>query len=45
MIPLSALSIHTYTENDIIRDALKHLSFIIATVLVFFALNAFASSA
>jgi hypothetical protein len=45
MIPLSALFIHTYTENDITRDALKHLSLIIATVLVFFAFNAFAPSA
>jgi hypothetical protein len=44
-IPLSALSIQTYTENDITRDALKNFAIILAASLLFFALNAFAPSA
>ena len=44
-IPFSVLSIYTYTENDITRDALKNLAIIIGGTLLFFVLNAFAPSA
>ncbi|GJI89801.1 hypothetical protein [Duganella hordei] len=44
-IPLSVLSIYTYTENDITRDALKSLAIIVCGTVFFFALNAFAPSA
>lgn len=44
-IPLSVLSIYTYTEGDITRDALKNLLVIVSTVFAFFIFNAFSPSA
>jgi hypothetical protein len=44
-IPLSVLSISTYNENDITRDALQNLAIIMSGTVLFFALNAFAPSA
>jgi hypothetical protein len=44
-IPLSAISIQTYTDGDITRDALKNLLVILAVVFGFFILNAFSPSA
>lgn len=44
-IPLSVLSIYTYTENDITRDALKHFGIILGISILFYAVNAFAPSA
>ena len=44
-VPMSALSIYTYTRDDITREALKNTLWVLAgTVFVFF-LNAFAPSA
>lgn len=44
-IPLSVLLISTYTENDIIIDAFKHILIILTISVFFFAINAFAPSA
>lgn len=43
-IPLSAMSIYTYTEGDITRDALKNLLVILVVVFGFFIFNAFSPS-
>jgi len=43
-IPLSVLSINTYNENDITRDALGHFIVILSLSILFFAINAFAPS-
>lgn len=44
-IPLSVLSISTYVERDITRDALKNLMIISLIVILFYILNAFSPSA
>lgn len=44
-VPLSVTSIHTYTENDIMREALKNFTVVVGATIVFFAINAFAPSA
>lgn len=45
IIPFSVLSITTYTENDITRDALTHLGIVLVFSVLFYAINAFAPSA
>ena len=44
-VPLSAVSIYTYTDGDITRDALSNLLIILAVVFAFFVLNGFSPSA
>lgn len=44
-VPLSAVSIYTYTDGDITRDALSNLLIISAVVFAFFVLNGFSPSA
>lgn len=44
-VPLSALSINTYIDGDITRDALKNLAIISLIVVLFYMLNAFSPSA
>ena len=42
-IPLSILSINTYTENYVItREAIKNLFIVLTAIAVFFVINAFA---
>lgn len=44
-VPLSVLSINTYVDGDITRDALKNLAVIFVVVVLFYVLNAFSPSA
>ncbi len=44
-VPLSAVSISTYTDGDITRDALSNLLIISSVVFAFFVLNGFSPSA
>jgi hypothetical protein len=44
-VPLSAVSIYTYADGDIARDALSNLLRISAVVFAFFVLNGFSPSA
>lgn len=44
-LPLSAVSIYTYTDGDITRNALSNLLIILTVVFAFFVFNGFSPSA